>query len=103
MEQEKQEKKARAALRPPPKPITAVYARLSSDQIDPVTGEIRWPACLMGGGYAADRQTVEDALQTQAEYGPNDRTTKTLFDASHRMMRTLSGDYASLGPVNYGP
>ena len=102
-EQKKQEQKARAALRPPPKPLTALYPRLSSDQIDPLTGEIHWPGCLMGAGYAADRKSVEDALRTQAEYGPNDRTTKTIYDASHRMMRTLSGDYASLGPVDYAP
>ena len=38
-EQKKQEQKARAALRPPPKPVTAVYPRLSSDQIDPLSGD----------------------------------------------------------------
>jgi len=102
-EQKKQEQKARAALRPPPRPLTALYPRLSSDQIDPLTGEIHWPACLMGGGYADDRKSVEDSLRTQAEYGPNDRTSKTIYDASHRMMRTLSGDYAVLGPVDYAP
>ena len=101
--QEKQEQKARAALRPPPKPLTALYPRLSSDQIDPLTGEIRWPGCLTGGGYASDRKTVEDSLRTQAEYGPNERTTKTIYDACHRMMRTLSVDYAALGPVDYAP
>lgn len=99
----KQEQKAKAALRPPPKPLTALYPRLSSDQIDPLTGEIHWPGCLMGDGYADDRKTVEDSLRTQAEYGPNDRTSKTIYDASHRMMRTLSGDYAVLGPADYGP
>lgn len=102
-EQKKQEQRAKAALRPPPKPLTALYPRLSSDQIDPLTGEIHWPGCLTGSGYAADRKPVEEALRTQAEYGPNDRTTKTIYDASHRMMQTLSGDYASLGPENYGP
>jgi len=100
-EQKKQEQKARAALRPPPKPLTAHYPRLSSDQIDPLTGEIHWPGCLMGDGYADDRKSVEDSLRTQAEYGPNDRTSKTNYDASHRMMRTLSGNYAVLGPADY--
>lgn len=102
-EQKKQEQKARAALRPPPRPLTQLYPRLSSDQIDPLTGEIHWPGCLMGGGYADDRKTVEDSLRTQAEYGPNDRTTKTMYEASHRMMRTLSGDYGVLGPADYAP
>ena len=101
--QKKQEQKAKAALRPPPKPLTALYPRLSSDQIDPLTGEIHWPGCLMGGGYADDRKSVEDALRTQAEYGPNDRTSKTIYDASHRMMRTLSGEYGVLGPADYAP
>ena len=57
----------------------------------------------MGGGYADDRKSVEDALRTQAEYGPNDRTSKTSSDASHRMMRTLSGEYGVLGPADYAP
>ena len=102
-DQKKQEQKARAALRPPPKRITELYPRLSSDQIDTLTGEIHWPGCLMGGGYADDRKSVEDALRTQAEYGPNDRTSKTIYDASHRMMLVLSGDYKSLGPADYAP
>jgi hypothetical protein len=99
----KQEQKERAALRPPPRPLTALYPRLSSDQIDPLTGEIHWPGCLMGSGYAAGRKSVEDSLKTQAEYGPNDRSTKTISDASQRMMKKLSGDYAALGPENYAP
>lgn len=101
--QKKQEQKARAALRPPPRPLTALYPRLSSDQIDPLTGEIHWPGCLMGQGYADDRRLIEDSLRTQAEYGPNDRTSKTIYDTSHQMMRTLSGDYAVLGPAEYAP
>jgi hypothetical protein len=103
IEQEKQEQKARAALRPPPKRLTELYSRLSSDQIDPLTGEIHWPDCLSDGDYAIEKKTVEDALRTQAEYGPNDRTTKTIYDASHRMMHILSGHYGSLGPENYAP
>ena len=102
-EHKKQEQKARAALRPPPRPLTALYPRLSSDQIDPLTGGIHWPGCLMGKGYTDDRKTVEDSLRTQAEYGPNDRTSKTIYDASHRMTRTLSGEYSVLGPVEYAP
>ena len=101
--EKKQEQKARAGLRPPPRPVTALYPRLSSDQIDPLTGEIHWPGCLTGSGYAADRKSVEDALRTQAEYGPNDRTEKIIKDASGRMMHSLSGNYAVLGPVGYAP
>ncbi len=102
-EQKKQEQKAKAALRPPPKSPTHLYPRLSSDQIDPLTGEVHWPGCLMGADYANDRKTVEDSLRTQAEYGPNDRSTITVYEASHRMMGTLSGDYGELGPANYAP
>lgn len=101
--QKKQEQKEQAALRPPPKRLTELYSRLSSDQIDPVTGEIHWPDCLSDGDYGSDKKTVEDALRTQAQYGPNDRTSKTIYDAAHRMMLTLSGHYGSLGPENYAP
>ena len=101
--QKKQEQKERAALRPPPKRLTELYPRLSSDQIDPLTGAIQWPTCLMGGSYAEDRKSVEDALRTQADYGSSDRTTKIIYDGAQRMMLTLSGDYGMLGPKDYAP
>ena len=86
----KQEQQAKAALRPAPKRPTELYPRLSSDQIDPLTGEIHWPGCLTGSDYAEDRKSVEDARRTQADYGASDRTTKIIYDASHRLMRTLT-------------
>lgn len=103
LEQEKEQRKATSSLRPAPKPLTQIYPRLSSDQIDPLTGAIHWPECLMDKDYESDKKTVEDALKTQAEYGANDRTTKIISDASHKMMRLLSGHYGSLGPEEYAP
>ncbi len=100
-EQKKQEKKAKAALRPPPRRLTELYPRLSSDQIDPLTGEIHWPDCLQEKDYSGDRKFVEDALRTQAEFGPSDRTTKIIYDASHRMMLIRSRDIESLGSAGY--
>jgi hypothetical protein len=95
------EAKARAAQRPAPKPKTERYPRLSSDQLDPVTGQIQWPDTLMGPEYAEDRKVIEDALKTQAEVGPNDRTASIIYDAAHRMMTTRSKDVISLGSQRY--
>ena len=100
-EQRKQEQKERAARRPPPKRRTERYPRLSSDQIDPLTGEVHWPECLMGDDYGKDRKSVEDALQTQAEFGAGERTTKIIYDASHRMMLILAPSNSRLGSEAY--
>jgi len=93
--------KARAALRPPPKSLAQIYPRLSEDQLDPLTGEIHWLELLEGNEYSDDRKVIEEALRAQAEYGASDRTSKIIFEAAHRMMKTLSGDYAKVGSENY--
>ena len=103
IEQDKAERKAKSLLRPPPKPRVDVYPRLSSDQVDPLTGQISWPDCLSDKDYEADKKIAADALRTQAEYGPNDRTTNTIADVAHRMMKTLTTHYGELGAENYGP
>ena len=100
-EKQKEETQARAALRPAPKTATQLYPRLSADQLDLLTGAIQWPESVQGSDYADDRKAIEAALQSQAEYGANDRSAKIMFDAAHRMMKTLSGDYGKLGPENY--
>ena len=95
------EAKARTALRPPPKPATQRYPRLSSDQLDPLTGDIHWPDSLSGSEYADDRKAVEEALKSHAEYGPDDRSSKIIYDAAHRMMATRSLKVSELGSEGY--
>jgi len=95
------EAKARNALRPPPKSPTELYPRLSSDQLDPLTGEIHWPDSLSGSEYAADRNVVEDALRAQAEFGPNERTARIIYDAAHRMMAIRARNVSELGSQRY--
>lgn len=93
--------KAKAALRPPPKPLADIYPRLGADELDLLTGEIHWPESLLGSEFDDNRKTIEEALKTQAEYGANERTSKIIFDAAHGMMKTLSADYAKVGAENY--
>jgi len=100
-EQQKAEAKARAALRPAPASLAQVYPRLSADQLDPLTGQIHWPASLMASEFSTDRKTIETALQAKSQYGASDRTSKILNEAAHRMIKTLSGDYAKVGTENY--
>ncbi|HRA90094.1 MAG TPA: hypothetical protein PK992_18545 [Planctomycetaceae bacterium] len=100
-EKRKEEARARAALRPPPKSLAQIYPGLSADQLDPLTGEIHWLELLEGNEYSDDRKVIEEALRAQAEYGASDRTSKIIFEAAHRMMKTLSGDYAKVGAENY--
>lgn len=95
-EQQKAEAKARAALRPAPPSLAQVYPRLSSDQLDPLTGQIHWPASLLASEFKTDRKTIETALKVQAQNGASDRTSKILNEAAHRMIKTLSADYAKV-------
>lgn len=97
----KANEKAKAALRPPPKPLAEIYPRLGVDQLDPLTGDIHWPDAFLGSEFNADRKVIEDALRTQAEDGANERTSIIVSDAAHRMMKTLSADYAKVGAENY--
>ncbi len=100
-EQRKADERAKAALRPPPKTPAQIYPRLGSDQRDPLTGKIRWPEPFLDKEFQDDRTTVEAALQTQVEYDGSQRTSKIVFDAAHRMMKTLSADYAKVGAEHY--
>ena len=100
-QQRVEEAKSRNALRPPSKTRTELYPRLSSDQLDPLTGEIHWPDSLSGSEYAEDRKVVEDALQSQAEFGPNERTSRIIYDAAHRMMAIRSQNVSELGSQGY--
>src|ERR1700741_5257523 len=100
-EQREAEAKARAAKRPPAKPMVDRYPRLASDQLDPLTGEIQWPDCLSDGDYASDRTAIESALKSQAEIGANARDSKIIYDAAHRMMALRSRSVASLGSEGY--
>ena len=95
------EAKARAARRPAPRPHTELYPRLSVDQLDPLTGEIHWPACYLAPEFAADRELIEQALKEQAEHGPEDRTAKILYDAAYRMGATRSPDLLKLSSQDY--
>ena len=100
-EKRKADERAKAALHPPPKTPAQIYPRLGSDQLDPLTGVIRWSEPFLDKEFQDDRTTVETALQTQVEYGANQRTSKIVFDAAHRMLKTLSADYAKVGAEHY--
>lgn len=99
--QEREAQRERAARRPPPKKPTEIYPRLSTDELDPLTGEIRWPPSLQTGAYARDRDVIEDALLVQAENGPDARTAKIIFDAARRMRTTVSSELNELGFETY--
>lgn len=100
-DQREADAKARAAQRPAPKTKTELYPRLASDQLDPLTGEIHWPDCLVDADYAADRTAIEAALKSQAEFGPDSRSAKIIYDATHRMMALRSRSVSSLGSAGY--
>lgn len=80
------EAEERVAKRPPPKPRTELYPRLSTEELDPITGEIHWPDVLKDAAFDMDRATIETALKERAEYGPDDRTAKIIFDTAHHML-----------------
>lgn len=96
-QKEREEQRVRASRRPPPKKPTEVYARLSADELDPVTGDIHWPESLRTSAYAEDRRIIEEALKMQAEEGPSERTAKIIFDAARDMRDIVSSQIKDLG------
>lgn len=100
-QQRLEESSARNSLKPPPKSKTELYPRLSSDQLDPLTGEIQWPEWLTGSEYAEDREIIESALKSQAEFGPDARTSRIIYDAAHRMMAIRSRNVTEIGSQAY--
>lgn len=82
-----QERKRAAALGELP-PVK--IPRLTTSQLDPVTGEITWPAVLQTADFAADRTALDHAFATRAA-DPN-RVTNTqiehLVDRMHDRLDT---------------
>lgn len=95
------EVKAKVARRPPAKPHTELYPRLSTDQLDPLTGQISWPSCYLAPEFEADRKMIEAALKDEAEHGPDARTSKILFDAAYRMGSIRSQSMQALNSQEY--
>lgn len=99
--EEREAQRQRAARRPAPRRPTEIFPRLSSEELDPLTGEIHWPPSLLTSAYAEDRAIIEGALRNQAENGPDARTAKIIFDASRRMRTTVSNQIKDLGFETY--
>jgi hypothetical protein len=59
-EQERQRLAARVDYTPPPRP------RLSSEQLDPVTGAIAWPATLTGADFLPERTKLDELFAARA-------------------------------------
>jgi hypothetical protein len=96
-----EEGRQKFALRPPAKPHTVMYPRLSADQLDPQTGHIHWPAYFLTPEFESERKIIEGALKEQAEHGPEARTSKILFDAAYRMESIRSPSMRSLSSQEY--
>lgn len=60
-EQERQKMAARVDYTPPPKP------QLTSQQLDPVTGAIAWPATLTAADYMPERSKLDDLFAQRAK------------------------------------
>jgi hypothetical protein len=78
----------------------AVY-QLNADELNLVTGEIRWPAVLEAAQFAADRARIEELVVRQARYGADDLVTAEIVRASERLARALRAEIGVLPRAEY--
>ena len=86
---EQSAQKERAANRQQKAP-TDLYPRLSLDQLDRTTGTIDWPMPLLSDKFQDDRATIEAAVQSIAQNGPDQRSAGIISNIAKRMKTNTS-------------
>jgi hypothetical protein len=72
---------------------------LGPNVLDPVTGEITWPAVLKGSEFAELRQQVEQQLELRAKTGSTTGTIQTIHAATQEMSSVLRNQIEKI-PAN---
>ncbi|MEQ9408649.1 MAG: hypothetical protein RIK87_13015 [Fuerstiella sp.] len=72
------------------KSVTALYGRLSVDQLDWTTGEIFWPDSLAGSDFDEDRTRIQEAVRFMAQNGPDQRSAKIINEVAQQMKQTAA-------------
>jgi hypothetical protein len=67
----------------------ALPRRLSSSELDPVSGRIGWPEVLMGDEYAALRSDLAEQFELRAWTSRSPETAARIHDDTHAMLDIL--------------
>lgn len=77
-------------------------SRLSVSELDPLTGQISWPAVLMDNQYAKAREAVEELAQLRAKAGYLDSSQRVqLKRVSDYLLAQLRGQISVYPPQEY--
>jgi hypothetical protein len=73
--------------------------KLSSEVLDPVTGQITWPEVLLGAEFADQRKEVEQFLELRAKTSHTDETGEKIRAAAAKMSEMLRKNVQNI-PAN---
>ncbi len=75
---------------------------LNTSQIDPVTGELHWPAFLQDASFQAQRSVVDECTAKWVKYGALDYADQTqVRENIDSMNGSLKSQISSIPPQNY--
>jgi hypothetical protein len=75
--------------------------RLTSDDIDPTTGKIQWPALLMADEYAVFRSDLEELFEVRVWTSRSPETSARIRDDAHAMMAILRSHVEELAANDF--
>ncbi len=85
----------------PPRPADAPPP-LNANQIDPVSGELYWPAALLDDGFQAQRSAVDECAAKWVKYGGLDYVERTqVRENIDAMYARLKSQITSIPPQDY--
>lgn len=81
----------------------AAPARLTSSELDPLTGSIQWPIVLQDDVYRASRDEIEDLFAHRAEAGGGigARTHREIQQAVDKLLEDLRTRISEYAPSDY--
>lgn len=75
--------------------------RLTSSDVDPVNGKIRWPQVFLHEKYKKLRSRLEELFVQRAATGPTPLIATDIHDAIVEVIETLRGDIEELPANDY--
>ena len=76
--------------------------RLTSDELDVITGTVHWPTVLQAAKFQPDRQRVEELLRQHASYGESQQAAaQEIARCTDRLIRGLRADSQALPRDEY--
>jgi hypothetical protein len=95
------QKRARDRHSPEALAKAAEVPHLTRDELDPVTGKIRWPAPLMSDDFAKSRDEVERLFELRSWTTHQSEATVKIRDLVHSMGDVLRQKIDDMGPEDF--